>query len=377
MMKWLSILVLWCGVSIGATFTDVTIEGTPYLTTNVLSELQASYLSRGASWDTSPQYNSLSRHLDPDFPEGVIIDRGNYTALYGYRQIAASYWAGGWINQLPTNSFASIDALAYTNQVAYFVAAGLSSNGWRNATNYNPAVNDWRDFDDPMYIYRTNASGFAPNIEVGDILGPWIIDDLQLAFDHAQYKIDGSWRAQPMATNSYSGGGYDSNLADAKTAAIADFGSSGNWSGIYAWGSVCYNPIHNHYTANLKNVTGIFFDFTRYVTPSSGSGIRTNSPLQHFGGEIYGYLYATAPGTITEFDSFGYNVVESNFTLVATMPIAQGTVTNSVILEEAFGDPATLPGFPAGTPPSWSTIYRGFKTEDNAVIYKVNHPFTR
>jgi hypothetical protein len=46
----------------------------------------------------------------------------------------------------------------------------MNANGWRRATVY---PTDWTDVDDPAYSY-----GFC---EAGDIIGPWLIADLQMA----------------------------------------------------------------------------------------------------------------------------------------------------------------------------------------------------
>jgi len=57
---------------------------------------------------------------------------------------------------------------------AWKTNSGLA-DGFRRATSYDPAVNDWTDYSDPMYSYGT--------IQAGDIRGPWIFEDLQAAFD--------------------------------------------------------------------------------------------------------------------------------------------------------------------------------------------------
>ena len=48
--------------------------------------------------------------------------------------------------------------------------------GFRRATQWDPDVNDWTDFNDPMYT-EAGGGGFGL-ADVGDILGPWIPVDL-------------------------------------------------------------------------------------------------------------------------------------------------------------------------------------------------------
>ena len=75
----------------------------------------------------------------------------------------------------------------YTNDDLYEDAGLFSgeSKGFRRATAYDPTVNDWTDKDDPMY-----SRGKAV---VGDILGPWIVEDIRAVVEKLIYMcIDAS-----------------------------------------------------------------------------------------------------------------------------------------------------------------------------------------
>jgi hypothetical protein len=135
---------------------------------------------------------------------GSTNDKGNIAV--GHDVQAASFWAPiqGWAE---TNCVEFIDhdnttlagfadtnsasQKSVTNWLTMYTliscrdAAGIHTNGFRRVTNgvaYDPDVNDWRDLDDPMYTY-----GF---IQVGDILGPWVLDDLQKFFSVLQWTYD-------------------------------------------------------------------------------------------------------------------------------------------------------------------------------------------
>jgi hypothetical protein len=57
------------------------------------------------------------------------------------------------------------------------------TNGYRRARYYDPATNDWTNFADPMFSAASPYDGGFGVITNHDILGPWIIDDLQRGFD--------------------------------------------------------------------------------------------------------------------------------------------------------------------------------------------------
>jgi hypothetical protein len=82
--------------------------------------------------------------------------------MVSYNFVDPTVGPGGYSEGAPPIS--PMGGLAYT-------LSGMSASGWRRATSYDPLVNDWTDVDDPMFEY-----GFMSE---GDIIGPWILDDLQ------------------------------------------------------------------------------------------------------------------------------------------------------------------------------------------------------
>jgi hypothetical protein len=83
-----------------------------------------------------------------------------------------------WLDHEETINGAS-EFPVYTREV-FKTRTGLTGGdantvGFRRATEYDPDVNNWMDYNDPMYSYGT--------IQSDDIRGPWIFEDLQKAFD--------------------------------------------------------------------------------------------------------------------------------------------------------------------------------------------------
>lgn len=60
----------------------------------------------------------------------------------------------------------------------------FSENGWRRATSYNPATDDWTNPDGAMWEKSGNGYGV---MQVGDIIGPWVFKDLQVAIGELRY----------------------------------------------------------------------------------------------------------------------------------------------------------------------------------------------
>lgn len=71
----------------------------------------------------------------------------------------------------------------YNNSVqdtqALFADAGITNGFFRKATEYDPSIHDWTDRNDPMY-----TTGYASS---GDILGPWLVEDIRLVLDRLLY----------------------------------------------------------------------------------------------------------------------------------------------------------------------------------------------
>ena len=110
----------------------------------------------------------------------------------------------------------------------FYRAAGISSNGFRRAfTNY-PTV--WTDLEDAHYTFGT--------INLGDIVGPWNVDDIQRCFDIMTQQV-----AQAVW--------YDAGYPE--TNSISGNERETNWAGVVATVNTEWsNPIHAGTVANKR-----------------------------------------------------------------------------------------------------------------------------
>jgi hypothetical protein len=88
----------------------------------------------------------------------------------------------------------------------------------RRATDYDPATNDWTDPTDAMFI--TPSGDDIGYIREGDIIGPWIIEDLQRICDALTTKIAS---VEIDSFRYFSGSGSGSTAAAAYLDAVDDY----------------------------------------------------------------------------------------------------------------------------------------------------------
>jgi hypothetical protein len=62
---------------------------------------------------------------------------------------------------------------------AWRSVAGLHPFGFRRATEWNPSINDWTDILTPDSMFTPEGGGGFGVMQAGDIIGPWIFEDLQ------------------------------------------------------------------------------------------------------------------------------------------------------------------------------------------------------
>ena len=405
MIKAITLIVLLATYTYATNiFTDVTITGTAYLTVDVLNEIEQSVLSRGTkprglhgsgagAWESVASWS----YVGPG-EEGDIASRASHSTqksvlewLYWIRAFCSQWLWKGWINELPAESVldvADFTDITHTNQVDYFIAAGLSSNGWRSATNYNPEVNNWRDFDDQMYNYRTNSLGFEDGFQSGEILGPWVIDDLQRALDYGRHQVRRPSEMTPRTWQTSTNGlstnprwrGRTSTIEDNETTyegaealAISRFSEnafSANRIRIYSRGS--FSSWYGTYGSDFYNESGYRINYR---------DISTNSVMYLFGGTITAYIRGISynVGDTRTFDANGLDfIVEDMFAEIGSIEVPVGTVTNQLLSAEAIADPSVLPESVTGVSTT-NRASRGFETSPSHyyMIYSPNHPYTR
>jgi hypothetical protein len=122
-----------------------------------------------------------------DFTTGCDIQNnsGDPPAFSGYQHQVAYHLLPHFI-PIKADYSGPVPVPYVANDSQFFVDAGITpvggpSYGFRRATAWNPSSDDWTDIADPMFSY-----GF---IQAGDILGPWIIVDLQNALSILKHKL--------------------------------------------------------------------------------------------------------------------------------------------------------------------------------------------
>ncbi len=364
-------LLCLCLPTFAATFTDVTIEGTPYLTTNVLYEIYISALLREGDLykEVDPVVSVNYMLTDPEAGDQIgrrfITGPGsrNINLLAAARDVVRLYYKE-WLPSAITNAVPSL--VSYPTINDFFAAAGLSSNGWRRAYSYDPATNDWRDVADPMYSYTTTSV-----LDTGEILGPWIIDDLQMALDHMRYRVDlDAWSgAQPSPDRGAYSGNSQVSWEDATTVGSYTTSTSlGSEPAKYSQGYIDpgVSP-QRWYAEKLVYINAV-------VTPV----VQTNSPLYLYGGSVAFAAYAKKANLLgygsNQFDDYGTGLVETNHVVFDTQAILSttyGAVTSAVL-----GD-LTEPDGWCDEPAVSSASFRGYTTTLPYRISTINFPYTR
>ena len=178
------------GQVFAASFTAVT-NGVDWQDKDVWNEILVAFneVVESAEWSTAWTYDPEEASTNSLFVGGEDLQERlstNTPPAYDgwmYRKIQRSIEqmtaAGVFIDP-------SIPATNYTTPQAYsttslWVAAGMTTNGWRRATEYIPGTNDWTSQTNAMYSYG--------QMEAGDIIGNWIWADLQscLLLMHTTY----------------------------------------------------------------------------------------------------------------------------------------------------------------------------------------------
>ena len=200
-----------------APFTSVTNQGTPYLTVTIVNELIESINERLSPEDT----NMLAA-----VGSGFNIQQQSFWSNIQHRVIATASEGttnGQWCHYTGLTNTASTPIERYTtNNIPTFYTNAFIPKGFRRASSLT-STNKWRDYGDSMYGY-----GY---IQIGDIIGPWVIDDLQKAINEINSfhigNIPLSW-VSFTDDSRWSGFGYSaSSWADAYSEVVNDWSLEG------------------------------------------------------------------------------------------------------------------------------------------------------
>jgi len=183
------------------------------------------------------------------------------------------------------------------NWTNFSIVAGISSNGWRRCTTNWPS--NWRDFDDPAYEY-TWSYGTPVSCTEGDILGPWVVDDIQRSFDALKlWFVSYSWDFPSTNTYLRTGYGADSVWFDAVAEHAATFPVGG------ADGPAFSSPPRTLLTARKPSGYTISSS-TRIAYGKINNGVMTNGISKTVSFFAYGDVSYGWPES--EFDDNGVGV---------------------------------------------------------------------
>lgn len=143
-------------------FTDITTVGANVFSVNVSNEIITAYNEHKIILGDVPTSLFVvggDAHWRNDWENIQRWIINNATTWIDYTQEAGGNFNG------------KIDFPHFTLN-SFYIAAGIPL-GFRRATSWDYSTDDWTDYNDPMYSYG--------EIQVGDIFGPWIFEDLEAA----------------------------------------------------------------------------------------------------------------------------------------------------------------------------------------------------
>ena len=174
-------------------------------------------------------------HAGPGNPYTAIDDRDVQAATY-WRAI--QYWVEWnclyFIDLVDGPLSADRTAFLYWTLASFRTAAGLNAAGFRRV----PEGVEWDGETDPVWSYG--------HMEAGDIIGPWIFEDLQKAFAMLQHtsrapaQVNGAKREGGASGGASTGETFAEVLAKARIAWAAASWVSGAWR-AYSASSIRYD----------------------------------------------------------------------------------------------------------------------------------------
>jgi len=239
------------------------------------------------------------------------------TNLWTYREmqdmIYLQYddlWFGTNVLEGQTNRYA-LSALGgggtYENNFYindFYIASGLHTNGFRRATTNWPI--NWTNINDQHYQYGLMQSG--------DIVGPWIFDDIQRCFDNMNRIVSGgTWDDNTtLFSNRVSELATYTNWTEAVNNLTADWGDSRSYGSLPAarsqatYGQSDFPPYEFNYSLYAERTAN-----KGYITPP---GIGVARDIEYYARAVKPTPTVSAPRiNVKIFDSNGDDVLEDQW----------------------------------------------------------------
>jgi hypothetical protein len=281
------------------------------------------------------QVDLLNEIIDALSERRQVLGQGAATQVVAGDDIQdVNFWLGlqQWIETYCTSFVdhtATIDGAAsipFFTLASFRSAAGLPAGGFRRATAWDPDSDDWTNNADGMYSFGTMQTGTGARDD--DIIGPWILVDLQRALSALKYT-----RITPTGTKQFmQRASYDADCATAR-AYVVD-GWPGSWAADTAPGYL--------YLVQAQLDDNISPPALGYRSKAllSSSSIPTVVAAS-----IDAYFYLTTQSGITFADVDGEGYSEDTWHLAESLGSAQSA---SRQMSSYFGDHATCPLTDAG-----------------------------
>ena len=135
-------------------------------------------------------------------------------------QLAVDGWATTFVDHT-TSPFGGDASVPKFTLASFRTEAGLNSSGWKRATEWVPGAVDGTWQNDVTFSYGV--------MQAGDIIGPWIFDDLQKALSTLKW-TERSGSSTSGAGRSATTGGSPADCATARTTHLSNWAAAG-WVG--------------------------------------------------------------------------------------------------------------------------------------------------
>ncbi len=365
-MRYLAILLISAALSFGGAvgpYTSMTNEGVNWASEQIILELstvanelqfvrdeaQRGILEAGDNAAAAPvlQYTNEWTHYEMQL---LVED-----ALSDFMPTNATI-------EGVTNSTLS-PITAYSNWVHFATVAGLSTNGWRNCTTNWPT--DWEDFEDSAYEFSQTFE--TTRVINGDYRGPWVVDDLQRAFDALGWEFrSASWNLNGSYSNDVEDTGGSTVWATAKAGVqwppsdIENYDDDEHPAHVYA-GRATSPMVPTNFTAR-----GLAVENNALISDS----IFTNISVII---DFYTRATVSGLGESKVFDDNGDEVIENTWHCFS---IVTNDLSSPSIYSGLLGDITVKPAECAEPRPGYSTS-RGWTANFSKSVVKYNWSYTR
>ena len=225
----------------------------------------------------------------------------------------------------------------------------MHADGFRRATTW---PTDWTDLDDDAYSYG--------NMQIGDIIGPWIFADLQTAFDNLRTRVVTS-PVPFMNGTKKTGSGSASTLYDGS-------GESPPVNGmVQLYNAASEEPADRpeayhiiNFNLNVQVLTrskGTFGLWTDTSTPASGITDTGTWAVGCVDGDTVDYYWkAAGPGSAHDtFDDNGDNVTDGEWTAMQSGTVSAetaevGSLDTEPVAIETPASPSCAQGYTTTSP---------------------------